>query len=72
MSLPPLFSLSLVQYTPPSSLLCLTSANNLLFLGAHPLSVIIIDLNKPDELVTVDLPRPAPEKGSPNPCKLSR
>lgn len=68
-SLPPLFSLSLVQYTPPSSLLCLTSANNLLFLGAHPLSVIIIDLNKPDELVTVDLPRPAPEKGSPNPSQ---
>ena len=61
-ALPSLFSLSLVQYTPPSSLLCLTAANNVLFLAAAPLSVIIIDLNKPDELVTVDLPRPAQEK----------
>lgn len=60
----PLFSLSLVQYSPPSNILALVSSNNILFLAAHPLSVIIIDLNKPDELVTIDLPRPAPEKGS--------
>ncbi|WWD16593.1 hypothetical protein CI109_101021 [Kwoniella shandongensis] len=66
-SLPPLFSLSLVQYSPPSSLLCLTTANNLLFLAAAPLSVIIIDLDKPEELVTIDLPKPATEKGAPAP-----
>ncbi|KAK8861498.1 hypothetical protein IAR55_002319 [Kwoniella newhampshirensis] len=66
-ALPPLFSLSLVQYSPPSSLLCLTTANNLLFLAAAPLSVIIIDLDKPEELVTIDLPKPAAEKGSPAP-----
>ena len=66
-SLPPLFSLETVQYTPPSSLIYLTAANNLLFLAASPLSIIIINLNKPEELVTIDLPRPAPEKGSPNP-----
>ncbi|KAK4687400.1 vacuolar protein sorting-associated protein 18, partial [Tremellales sp. Uapishka_1] len=65
--LPPLFSLSLVQYSPPSTLLCLTASNNLLFLAAAPLSIIIIDLNKPDELVTIELPKPAAEKGSPNP-----
>ncbi len=65
--LPPLFSLSLVQYSPLSSLLRLTAANSLLFLATSPLSVVIIDLNKPEELVTIDLPRPAPEKGSPNP-----
>ncbi|WVR03897.1 hypothetical protein IAU60_000896 [Kwoniella sp. DSM 27419] len=63
-SLPPLFSLSLVQYSPPSGLLSLTAANNLLFLAAHPLSIIIIDLDKPEELVTIDLPKPAQEKGS--------
>jgi hypothetical protein len=28
------------------------------------LTIVIIDLNKPDELVTVELPRAAPEKGS--------
>lgn len=60
--LPPLFSLSLVQYAPPSSILQLVTANNVLFLASHPLTVIIIDLNKPDDLITVDLPRPAPEK----------
>jgi hypothetical protein len=38
------------------------TANNILFLASHPLSIIIIDLERPDELVTVDLPRPAPEK----------
>ncbi|WWC87797.1 uncharacterized protein L201_002689 [Kwoniella dendrophila CBS 6074] len=64
-ALPPLFSLSLVQYSPPSSLLHLRAANNLLFLAAAPLSVIIIDLENPEELVTIDLPKPAPEKGSP-------
>jgi len=63
--LPPLFALSLVQYTPPSSILHLTAANNILFLASEPLFVIIIDLNKPDELVTIDLPRPAQEKGNP-------
>lgn len=61
--LPPLFALSLVQYSPPSSILQLVTANNILFLASHPLSIIIIDLNKPDDLITVDLPRPAPEKG---------
>ncbi|WRT65614.1 uncharacterized protein IL334_002559 [Kwoniella shivajii] len=66
-SLPPLFSLSLVQYSPPSALLCLKASNNLLFLAAAPLSVIIIDLDKPEELVTIDLPKPAPEKGVPQP-----
>jgi hypothetical protein len=60
--LPPLFSLSLVQYAPPSAILQLVTANNVLFLASHPLTVIIIDLNKPDDLITVDLPRPAPEK----------
>lgn len=60
--LPPLFSLSLVQYAPPSAILQLVTANNVLFLASHPLTIIIIDLNKPDELITVDLPRPAPEK----------
>lgn len=54
-----------MQYTPPSSILHLITANNILFLAVEPLSVIIIDLNKPDELVTIDLPRPAPEKGNP-------
>ena len=68
--LPPLFSLSLVQYTPPSSILSLTTANNILFLATDPLSLIIIDLNKPDELVTIDLPRPAPEKGNPQPREV--
>lgn len=61
--LPPLFALSLVQYSPPSSILQLVTANNILFLASHPLTVIIIDLNNPDDLITVDLPRPAPEKG---------
>nr|XP_018264614.1 uncharacterized protein I303_02787 [Kwoniella dejecticola CBS 10117]OBR86772.1 hypothetical protein I303_02787 [Kwoniella dejecticola CBS 10117] len=65
--LPPLFSLSLVQYSPPSSLIHLRAANNLLFLAAAPLSVIIIDLENPEELVTIDLPKPAPEKGNPAP-----
>jgi len=60
--LPPLFSLSLVQYAPPSAIIQLVTANNVLFLASHPLTVIIIDLNKPDDLITVDLPRPAPEK----------
>ncbi|WWC97049.1 hypothetical protein V866_003926 [Kwoniella sp. B9012] len=64
-SLPPLFSLSLVQYSPPSSLTHLRAANNLLFLAAAPLSIVIIDLENPEELVTIDLPKPAPEKGSP-------
>ncbi|KAL7419717.1 tethering complex subunit [Cryptotrichosporon argae] len=62
-NLPPLFSLSLVQYTPPAPILHLTAANNMLFLAIAPLSVILIDLAKPDELVTVDLPRPAADKG---------
>ncbi|ORY29496.1 Pep3/Vps18/deep orange family-domain-containing protein [Naematelia encephala] len=64
--LPPLFALSLVQYTPPAAILCLTAANNLLFLAVAPLSIIIIDLLKPDELVTIDLPKPAPDKNNPN------
>lgn len=63
-SLPPLFSLSLVQYSPPSAILSLVTANNLLVLAAHPLSIVMINLNKPDELVTIDLPKPAPEKGN--------
>ena len=56
-----------MQYSPPSAILHLVSANNHLFLASHPLCLIIIDLNKPEDLVTIDLPRPAPEKGSPNP-----
>jgi hypothetical protein len=40
------------------------TANNLLVLAVQPLSVIIINLNKPDELVTVDLPRPAADKSN--------
>lgn len=63
-ALPPLFSLSTVQYTPPADIIYLTAANNVLFFATHPLSVVIIDLNAPDELVTVDLPRPAQEKGA--------
>lgn len=35
-----------------------------MFLASYPLSVIIIDLNKPEELVTIELPRPAAEKGT--------
>lgn len=66
-ALPPLFSLSLVQYTPPSAILSLTTANNLLFLATAPLSIVIIDLNRPDELLTIDLPRPAADKGNPVP-----
>ncbi|GMK58572.1 hypothetical protein CspeluHIS016_0600140 [Cutaneotrichosporon spelunceum] len=61
-TLPPLFSLSTVQYTPPADILFLTAANNVLFFATQPLSVVIIDLNAPDELVTVDLPRPT-DKG---------
>ncbi|EAL21567.1 hypothetical protein CNBC6050 [Cryptococcus deneoformans B-3501A] len=63
-ALSPLFSLSLVQYSPPSSVLCLTSVNNVLFLAIAPLALVIIDLEKPEELVTIDLPKPTPEKGS--------
>ncbi|BEI91213.1 uncharacterized protein CcaverHIS019_0400330 [Cutaneotrichosporon cavernicola] len=61
-TLPPLFSLSTVQYTPPADILFLTAANNVLFFATQPLSVVIIDLNAPDELVTIDLPRPT-DKG---------
>ncbi|EIW66818.1 hypothetical protein TREMEDRAFT_40794 [Tremella mesenterica DSM 1558] len=66
-SLSPLFALSLVQYSPPSAILHLVSSNNHLFLATNPLSIVIIDLNKPEDLLTILLPRPAPDKGSPNP-----
>ncbi|BEI83429.1 hypothetical protein CcaverHIS002_0400330 [Cutaneotrichosporon cavernicola] len=46
-TLPPLFSLSTVQYTPPADILFLTAANNVLFFATQPLSVVIIDLNAP-------------------------
>ena len=61
-ALPPLFTQSQVQYTPPSDILDLTAANNILFLATSPLSVVIIDLNHPDELVTIDLPKPQADK----------
>ena len=54
-----------MQYTPPSAITCLAAANNILFLAAAPLSIIIIDLNNPEDLVTVELPKPAAEKGAP-------
>ncbi|WOO79548.1 Vacuolar protein sorting-associated protein 18 [Vanrija pseudolonga] len=61
--LDPLFSLAVVQYSPPSDILTFTSANNILFLATHPLSVVIIDLNNPAELLSVDLPKPGADKG---------
>lgn len=45
-------------------MLCLTSVNNVLFLAVSPLALVIIDLEKPEELVNIDLPKPTPEKGS--------
>lgn len=45
-------------------MLCLTSVNNILFLAVAPLALVIIDLEKPEELITIDLPKPNPEKGS--------
>lgn len=45
-------------------MLCLTSVNNVLFLAVLPLALVIIDLEKPEELVNIDLPKPTPEKGS--------
>ncbi|WVN85777.1 uncharacterized protein L203_100928 [Cryptococcus depauperatus CBS 7841] len=64
LALPPLFSLSLVQYSPPSSILCLVSTNSILFLATAPLTIIIIDLEKPEELVTIDLIKSVSEKGN--------
>lgn len=58
-----MFSLVTVQYTPPSDILYLTAANNILFLATYPLTVVIIDLDHPKDLITVELPRPAAEKG---------
>lgn len=64
-AIPPIFSLSLVQFrNPPSHILSLAAANNLLFIASYPLSIMLIDLDKPLDIVTVDLPKPAPEKNA--------
>lgn len=63
----PIFSLSPVQFSLPGDLLALQVNNNTLAMAIEPLSLILIDLNQPAELVNVDLPRPAPDGRGSNP-----
>lgn len=55
----PIFSLSHVQFSLPSSLIRMQVNSNILVMALHPLSLILLDLTKPVELVNVDLPKPA-------------
>ena len=64
----PIFSLSLVQFSLPGALLSLQVNSNTLAMAIDPLSLILIDLNRPAELVNVDLPRPAPDGRGSNPA----
>jgi hypothetical protein len=64
----PIFSLSSVQFSLPGDLLSLQVNNNTLAMAIEPLSLILIDLNRPAELVNVDLPRPAPDGRGSNPA----
>jgi hypothetical protein len=59
-----IFTLGHVQFTLPSALLHLRCANNILFLALHPLTLIIIDLSRPSELTTIEIPAPKIAKGS--------
>ncbi len=59
----PIFSLSHVQFSLPSTLLSLDVNSNLLAMAIKPLSLILIDLSRPSELINIDLPRPAATSG---------
>lgn len=59
-----IFSLGSVQFTLPSALLHLRVAANTLFMALHPLTVILIDLSRPSDLTTIDLPAPKLTKGA--------
>lgn len=54
-----MFSLSHVQFTLPAPLIALVASSNALFMALYPLSLIIIDLSRPEELINLELPRPA-------------
>jgi hypothetical protein len=64
---PAIFSLSHVQVSLPAALLSLQVNSNTLAMAIYPLSLILIDLAQPAEMINVDLPRPAPDAraGSP-------
>jgi hypothetical protein len=64
----PIFSLSSVQFSLPGDLLSLQVNSNTLAMAIEPLSLILIDLNRPAELINVDLPRPAPDGRGTNPA----
>lgn len=57
--LAPIFSLSHVQFTLPAPLITLVASSNALFMALYPLSLIIIDLSRPEELINLELPKPA-------------
>ncbi len=58
----PLFSLSLVQFSLPSALISLDINSNVMAMAVAPLSLIVLDLTRPTELINIDLPRPASGK----------
>lgn len=53
-----IFSLSHVQFSLPNALLGLQVNSNVLVMAVHPLSLILLDLSRPADLVHVDLPKP--------------
>ncbi|CED84790.1 Vacuolar sorting protein PEP3/VPS18 [Phaffia rhodozyma] len=63
----PIFTLGHVQITLPSTLIHLRVASNILIMALHPFTLIIIDLARPTDLITIELPVSKPNKTSSNP-----
>jgi hypothetical protein len=70
---PPLFGVSHVQYSPPGEVTAMKVTNNILVLAVSAPSfpadkgsgmprIVLIDLMRADEVMTVDIPRPAVDK----------
>lgn len=53
----PIFNLSRVQYSPPGEIVDLQVNNNILVMAIRPMGLVLIDLQRADEVIRLDVPR---------------
>lgn len=53
----PIFNLSRVQYSPPGEIIDLQVNNNILVMAIRPMGLVMIDLQRADEVIRVDVPK---------------
>lgn len=53
----PIFNLSRVQYSPPEEIIDLQVNNNVLVMAIRPMGLVMIDLQRADEVIRVDVPK---------------